>query len=248
MLPEDDDPGAFIMKERICRDEMNRILANYGQNDDDSEVWMEYVVQIRAAAAAYEIDNSLLAMPQKLDRDSFWKFYEGAVTTSAMLSRGSRRARIENTVSLTEAEKARLEKKLAELRAAVDAAPLSEKIKAGLRKRLEGFEEELKKERSSLARILVTTSLVFSAVSGATIGALSVAEKAEDVIGKLPATIDAILKITGKAKAEEVERQSEQKALPAPPRALPGIDRTQVAVGYGEHESFSADLDDEIPF
>jgi hypothetical protein len=156
---------------------------------------------------------------------------------------------LENLVTLTDGEKARLEKRLTELRAALEASNLSDKLKANLRKRLDGFASELQKEQSNLSRIIVAASLVFSAVSVSATAALTGMEKAEDVIIKLPATLEAISKVTGHAKTQEIERMPEQKNLPTPPKALRHQPQSiEIADGYGPRESFSADLDDEIPF
>lgn len=248
-LPEDDDALAFITKERICRDEMNRLLGSYGINDDYTEVWIEYVVQVRAAAVAYGIGDEMIQMPATLDQDSFRKFYGGAVTLSATMSRQAKRDREGATVVLTEGEKARLRKRLDELKTALEGSSLSEKLKANLRKRLEGFEKELSNERSNISRIIVAASLVATAVGGGSGVLLDRLEKAEDVIIKLPETLDAVLQITGKAKTEDIERQPEQKALPAPPKAITHANPTrEQPLAFGPREDFSADLDDEIPF
>ncbi len=243
-LPEDDDAAAFVKKERICRDEMNRILASYGQNDDATEVWMEYIVQVRAAGVTYGVVDRLPPMPKKPDYDAFWQFYEGAVTTSSTLSRQARSEKSAGSVTLTPGEKARLQKHLSELKAALEASSLSVKLKENLKKRLEGFEEELEKERSNLARIIVTASLVVTSIGAAAGAALGALGKAEDSISKLPATFEAIAKIAGHAKTEEIERLPTQQMLPAPPRALPRPARQVEEVQVRE----KFDLDDEIPF
>ncbi len=251
-LPDDDDAAAFVAKERICREEMNRLLPRYGQNEDDTEVWMEYIIQVRAAAVAYGFYEMVPPMP--LGRDEYWKFYEGAVTLAATLARQARRERSSNLVAFTRGDKARLAKYLSELREALEVSGISEKLKENLRRRLDQFEEELGRERSNISRILLAASLVATAVGGSAAAVLAGIERAEDVIIKLPATFDAIAKIAGNAKTEEIERQPEQKNLPPTPKALPSQRGGMDNLGYvrtnlaQEAESFSADLDDEIPF
>jgi hypothetical protein len=245
-LPDDDDALAFVMKERICRDEMNRLLPTYGQNDDDTEVWMEYVIQVRAAAAAYGYEDRLAPRPTGNQRDQFWHFYETAVATSAHLTRQSRRDRSESVVVLTAGEKARLAKHLGELRAALEASSLSEKLKVNLRKRLDAFEGELERESSSIAKILVSASLVVTALGSATTVTLSAIGQMQDIAMKLPETLEAITRIASQAKNQETERAPEQKALPEQKKYLTAKDSAQTA-SPAESKSIHG-LEDEVPF
>lgn len=259
-LPDDDEALAFVRKERICREEMNRLLKNYGRDDDDSEVWMEYIIQVRSAAEAADLEVGLLTpvSDKQLDHEYFWKFYESSVKLSEAMKRVSKRARAEAHVTLTGGDKERLRKHLADLRAALDVSKLSSKLKGNLGKRLDRFENELEEERSDLGTIVTSAALVWSAIMGAAGATGGAAIPVEKAIQQLPATVEAINRITGNAKADEIERTPEPKALPAPRKRIEHQPEIVEATGYGRgvgrgrasapKEAFPADLDDEIPF
>jgi len=244
-LPEDNDPAAFVGFERICREEMNRLLANYGQDDDDSAVHFEYMIQVRAAAVAYDVDEILAAPDPSYDRDAFAAFYAIAVSVSTRLALQGRRERSANSVSLSEGAKARLRKHAASLAEELDASDLPAHRKAALKAKLNEFNRELEQERSSMTKMLTAIALVTAALTPA---AMLVGTVQEDII-KLPKTVAAIQQINailGKAKAQEIEQAPEPVKLPKrePTRAI----EAPRAGGFSSPREDSADLDDEIPF
>jgi hypothetical protein len=248
-LPEDDDAAAFVGFERICRDGMNAILARYGQNDDSSEIWFEYMVQVRAAAAAYDVREILDGPSPSYNRDTFVEFYTIAVSVSTQLALRARRDRMATTVSLSEGAKARLRNHAAALAEALDVSDLAEARKVSLRAKLREFNAELEQERSSMAKMLTAIALVTAALTPAAMLVGTV----EDDIAKLPKAVAAVQQINailGKAKAHEMDRAPPPVKLPTsePRRAIEGPRRTSTGPASLPREDFSADLDDEIPF
>jgi len=114
-------------------------------------------------------------------------------------------------------------------------ANLSDERTKILLKKVDELEAALEGKRLSFTKVMIALTALSTAVVAT-----------EQAIIKLPDTISAIHKVLGKAKEEE------DSARPAPPKALTDqtvrliSDRSQSYTG--PRESFSADLDDEIPF
>ncbi len=130
-----------------------------------------------------------------------------------------------NSVPISEKDKDRIRSHLHGLRAAIDAAELTDSKRATLHKRLAEFEEALDKPRLNL---MSATLFAF-----AILGLPGAVWQSADVVGKLTQNI---LSVIAEAKLADDENR---RLAPSEPRA---------ALIPPRQEPFDKDLDDEIPF
>ncbi len=246
-LPEDNDALAFVGFERICQESMKRIVARYGQDDDASDVYFEYMVQVRGAASAYGFSELVDGFEPSFEYKDFNRFYAQVVEATTKLALSGRRERSAATVALSEGDKARLRKHAQSLDEAIADSDLSPDRKAALKKRVDAFRTELDKERSNMATVFAAIGVVAAVLvhEGENVG------RWEDDLIKLPKTVQAITVLMGAAKAKEADAAPDPIKLPASakpkaiaaPTATPGR-----GVAARMRESLPADLDDETPF
>ncbi|MEG3151127.1 hypothetical protein U1769_14635 [Sphingomonas sp. ZT3P38] len=237
-----DDPAtAFVQLERICRTRLNAMTGEMERYEHGDDLRLEYITVVAAAAAAYGIAD--FGEASELRHDDFRTVYQRAIAVATRLAIEGKRARELTSVALPIAAKERLKKHLLELRAAVQQSGLDDRKKAILNKRLDSFDSELGKEKSSVTIILVGVALVTAALSQGT-GAIT---GAEDAIIKLPETVNAINILLGREKLREIEAAPDPLPLPSPvlPKALPNPAKPEVA--SRTRADFADDLDD-VPF
>ncbi len=218
---------------------MARVLSRYNDNDDRSDVYFEYMAQVRSAVIAYDVPG-LKDLPRpSFEYGAYNNFYTEVVSAVLKLGLQGRRERSSYSVALSQATKARLKKQADVLREALDASDLSEEQKARLRSKLDEFTDELEKERSSIGKMMAAASIVVAALTSV---AVMIGKAEEDVI-KGPQVLAAVQRISllvGHEKGVEVEKAPQSVKIAAPQKRIEAPKQPSATA--------SADLDDEIPF
>ena len=160
----------------------------------------------------------------------FRRIYRFALGEATRLNLASKSRRSTIVAEILEGPKARLRKHVGDLEAALEASDLPDHRKRALRAKLGEFAAELEKPRSNVGRMLAVVAIVAAALN-----------QAEDIALKLPQTVDAVVKIVGEIKSEELQRSSTPASLTGAkdPKALTGPDR---------QAADAAEFEDEIPF
>ena len=242
-LPDDPD-AAFVQLERICRTRLNEYTSQQDRYEDGYALRIEYMTIVASAAKSYGVADFDMPMEGWENRD-FDLVYKRSIAISTMLTIEAKRARSLGSATLTQGTKERLKKHLTELRSALDAAEFDAKRKKILTERLNSFENELSKEKSSLQNMLVAVALVTAALNQGT-GTIN---GVQDTIIKLPETIKSINALLGRDKLAEME--SAPDPLPLPPsvtKALPPPKSASSSDSRPKPGAFDDDLDDDVPF
>lgn len=240
-----DDPMlAFVQLERICRLRLAEHTAQQERYDHADDKRIEYMTIVASAAEAYGIAD--FGEPTEgWDARAFDLVYKRAISIATKLTIESKRARSLSSVALPVGAKERLRKQLEDLRTALDAVELDEKRKKALHARLNEFEKEISQEKSNITKILMNVALVVAALNQAS-GAIT---GIQDLIIKLPETVNAINILLGREKLKELEATPDPLPLPASvTKALPAPKPPSTARDAGLWSSSPDDLDDEVPF
>lgn len=225
---------AFLRFEQICRERLNERLSQLSRDDYDGDLKQEYVAVISAAIEAYGILNIPTELKGHVD-DAFGAFYERVTRETMRLRLTHKAASISQSVNVLESDRVRIRRHIVKLREAIEAADIPAKRKKAAIKKLDHLEGELEKPRVSFA------------VAAAAIAAASISlHQVEQAIIDAPRTIDAIMQLLGKAKAEE-EDEHPELCLPPPPLKLPAPE-DQTAQAAPPQLAFDSDLDDDVPF
>jgi hypothetical protein len=234
----DDSEDAFVEFHRIVKQQLDQIAKAASQSFAPQheegpsptlvEAREEYMILVAAAARQYG-----LAKPDSFDFDNYYeqefrRLYRFATSEALRLSITAKARQSSITAELGNGPKARLRKHLGDLEAALEASEQPESRKKILRSKLAEFAAELEKPRSNIGRILAIVALIAAALG-----------QGEDLIIKLPQTVEAVVKIIGDAKNEELPQTSASFSIVSggEPKAI-----------EGPQEKIAGDLDDEIPF
>jgi hypothetical protein len=226
---------AFLRFEQICRERMNERFDRMTRDDYDGGIKEEYMAVIAAAAEAYDIPN----IPTDVSGDAserFDWFYREVTRETMRLRLKHKVASASQSVDVPENDKRRIQRHIEKLREAIQAADnLPAKRKAAALKKLEHLSNELEKPRVSFA-------VVAAAIAAASVSLHQVEQSIIDA----PKTIDAIMQLLGRAKADEEEEHPEL-SLPPPPLQLPSPQEAPEPLAKSQL-AFDSDLDDDVPF
>lgn len=242
-LPEDSE-AAFIefvhISQRSLRDfTRENSVNNQTEWDELNEARHSFANIVLAAAKRYGIepfDKMEVPTIEKFDDIKHKQFRADLDHYITQLVVGNTIRGRRDSVAIPQASRDKLRTYLGALREAVEKADLGDGKRASLLDKLSLFEKELEKRRLSLLE-LTRITLAIAAVPGGVWASVDVAMK----------LVNNVMQVIGEAKAAEDEHRqllapTEMKALSAPRTETPGPIRA------ARRESFSADLDDEIPF
>jgi len=239
----DDPHAAFVEFEKICRHRLREAISTLDHNESGSDFYLEYMSRVRAAAVEFEIEFSeslSIPRPSQFEYSDYRSFSQ--LVVQAVTHIQIKRVRREKlaSVELAPADKLKIEHHIDLLRARINESDLDDGKRKSLNKRLDALLAELKGKRLDFARVMVVIASAATAIN-----------QSEAAIIKLPEAINAVIEVIGLAKREEGDRlpaPPPQKAIEdkrQPPSARAVEDQSKAKL---EHTSFSADLDDEIPF
>lgn len=241
-----DDPAtAFVQLERICRTRLNDYVAQTERYEHGDDIRLEYMTVVASAAQAYGVAD--LGDPDDFTNDHFRTLYQRAMAVATRLAIAGKQARALDSVTIPSANKERLRSHLGILRTALEGADIGERKKRILTERLNDFEKELDKAKSNVTKILASVALVAAAINQTAKGIVG----GEDVVIKLPETINAVNILLGREKLRELEAAPDPLPLPPKPetKKLPSPS-SRGAFGSVARSAggFSDDLDDDVPF
>lgn len=231
----DDDTAAFLYMVRMGEQRLAQRTLNEEEYQAVKVERLNFQTFVLAIAKSYEIDRfsdfSYVGTDRKDDKnlDYFFEELDSYVAQMAILnSKREKRAAIEMALPLKE----RIRTHLHHMKVEIDKMSISDSHKAALHKKIREFEELLEKHRVNmwaLARVLLEIMSVSA-------NGLQIYESStvKGLVSNIFATV---------AEAKSVDDQ--QRRLPPiepPPVALP------IHQQPTRRETFSADLDDEIPF
>lgn len=222
---------AFLRFEQICRERMNAKFDTMERDDYDGGIQQEYMAMIKAAADAYDIAE----IPELDGNTSFDWFYREVTRETMRLRLTNRAMSASQSVDVPQNDRVRIKRHIEKLREAINAADIPDGRKKAAVKKLDHLESELEKPRVSFA-------IIAAAVAAASVSLHQVEQSIIDA----PKTIDAIMQLFGKAKADEDEKHPEY-CLPPPPLRLPSPKDAATPSPVAPNAGFD-DLDDDIPF
>lgn len=239
-----DDPAtAFVQLERICRVRLHEYTSHHERYEHGDDLRLEYMTVVASAAETYGVAD-FEEPANGFNSNHFRQMYQRAISVATKLAIEGKRARALNTVVLPQGAKERLKKHLEDLRAAVDAVDLDEKRKKVLRDKLSGFEKEVDREKSNINTILLGVALVAAALKQTT----GVATGVEDMVIKLPETVNAVNILLGREKLKELESAPEPLPLPPSVTKMLPPPASKSKGDFGQGGGFADDLDDDVPF
>ena len=238
-LSPDNEEG-FLEFERLARDEMNRWLAGLGPDDSEQDARVEYMSAVQAAFEEFRVENvgSLATGDQTFGLDDFNWFNQSVRKVITRLQVRALRRTAADWVVLPAENKTSLVAEVGRLKNRVTrASDLTEERKKALIKRLDELLEEIEKPRLNLTRLAIAVA----AVAGALVGVESAAIKGPET---LVAILDTVHIVVGKDADRKalIEHYRQAAAIEHQPEG--GFVRAKAK----PTESFTADLDDEIPF
>jgi len=238
LSPENEE--GFLEFERIAREEMNRHIATLGPDDSWEDARVEYMSAVQAAFEEFAPDGvGGLASPDKtFELDDFNWFNQAVKKVITRLQVRALRRTAADWIALPAENKTSLVAEIGRLKNRVArASDLTDERKKALSKRLDDLLQEIEKPRLNLTRFAVAVA----AVAGALVGVESAAIKGPET---LVAILDTVHLVVGK--------EAERRALFDHYRQAPAIEHQPqggfVRARATPRESFSSDLDDEIPF
>lgn len=242
-LPDDDDEGAFLKLVNHATRKLSELTA--GLDESQEHDWAQirdyrysFVNVIAAAAQQYRVRAfEGLDIPEFKDFDSGdYRKYRDQLdhyVTQAVLAASIKARR--TTVQLSPDTKVLIRKYTSDLREIIERAELDGKKREALLDKLAAFEAELEKKRFNL----VAVTMLAIGLLGAPGALAESGEVAFRLLGQ-------VFKAIAEAKAEEdnrtplPDRSGERPSIVLPRRLGKRVTQAR--------ESFSADLDDEIPF
>ncbi|MBL8544469.1 MAG: hypothetical protein JNJ63_11740 [Hyphomonadaceae bacterium] len=237
-LPDDPD-DAFVAVERRQRDLYEKCREMADNCNQVKGAQLEYMTAVHAAASVCEIPTLTEYELRCTDDDNFdynfQRFYLAAnrIVLEIQMTRAKRTRRY--SVELDADAKTRIHSLIGNIRQVVEAASdLEERKRTGLLEKLNAFAAEVDRARLRLD-IWMDTVLTVSATVG----------KAAKNLMPLGRFVSEITDIVAVAK-----EKFEMQALPSKPERVRITHQPKKAkkVVNGQRETFSADLDDEIPF
>lgn len=241
-LPADDNDGAFLLLVRHAQKSLSD--KTKGLDEEREEEWRQiqslrhsFVNLIAAGARRYKIEPfASLEVPQfnRFNYDEYRLYRDDLDHYVAQLVLGASAKTQHNSVFVSDDARSTIRTYIHHLRETIDRADMSDSRREGLLRKLSEFEAELEKKRLSLIAV--------AAFSVGLLGAPAAIAESSEVIAKL---VTQVIKVVGEAKSVEDEKRS---VVPAErPPILPPRP-PQPAIMTPVRESFSVDLDDEIPF
>jgi hypothetical protein len=242
-LPDDDPQAAFVLIVRRCEEYLREQLQFV--NDSERGSWEEYTSEqytvmrtIISSAQRLDIEpfkDTPVPLRKGFDNDSFAQFKHDLdhYLTQFVLDQAIREKR--QSVGVAPPVKDRLRSHIHAMRSQIDGAAMSDSKRARLHAKLSEFEAALEKDRIPIFKM---ASILIEIIS-LSAGVVGLAES--HIMAKLSANI---METFAEAKAADDESRrplqiDHQRWIALPPKRL------EVT---GPRESFSADLDDEIPF
>lgn len=241
-LPDDDPQAAFVMIARRSEDYLREQLQHVDDNERSS--WEEYISEqytvmrtIIASAQRLDIEpfkDTPVPLRKGFDSDGFAQFKHDLdhYLTQFVLDQAIREKR--HSIGVAPAVKDRLRSHIHAMRSQIDGAAMSDSKRASLHAKLSEFEASLEKDRIPIFK-MGAILIEIIALSASVVG---LAES--HVMAKLSANI---METFAEAKAADDESRrplqiDHQRWIALPPK------RVEIT----RRESFSVDLDDEIPF
>ena len=233
-------PEGFLRYVELARLQFNRAASNFSHNDSTSDLEISFMSQVSSAALQYGIDEA-----DKLDFDGFYSTSNGdeyadfrqfdrilhSIETRMQIALARQHQAKE--FALTDSDKSKIHFHVQQLRERIDSSDLPEATKTALHRKLDELLGQLNGKRVNLAATLVIISGVLTAIG--------IAES--DAI-QLPKAVAAIGRVIGEAKEHHDINSPAPKKLGFQPVGRAAA----VNPAPAPRESFSADLDDEIPF
>jgi hypothetical protein len=234
-----DGVAGFLGFERICRERLTSYLNDLGHNETEKPYRTSYCNCVAMAADEYGVDPgnllNLARFNETHNGDVFVDFdgFDGAVR--ALVTRlqiQNARATRAGQLTLSQVDKTKIEHLVQVLRDRIAAEPkITDAKRKTLNKKLDELLENLRSNKVDLARTMIIVGGFFTAVS-----------QGEGALIKLPETVGSIAKLVTLAK------EYHDSLFPPPPEPKRITDQSKRALPTAPRESFSADLDDEIPF
>lgn len=226
-LPEDDH-DAFAKLESISRGRFHQLESDQYGNYDYLDV-MSYMNEVAALAEQFGIQDITYDQDPESFQREYGRFTRAVEYQLAQIKvRRARRVRRES-VSITGANRERIQHHLEKIKGEIEAADIPASRKRALMERLGEFEFELSKKRFNLARAMALFALAAAAV--------------HDFSGTLLDTPKIIQTISGILGKEQITEDEQTKLLPAKP-PLKALEDQRVC----QPKAFDADLDDDVPF
>jgi hypothetical protein len=243
----DDSQAAFGMVLRRADNYVSEALQAVDATENSS--WQGYETAqheamntIIAVAKRYEIEPfASMTVPQRkgFGSEQFTEFKVDLDHYAAQLLLDNSIRGKRDAVAIEPKFRDRLRQHVHGIKVLIDQADMPEPRRALLHKRIADFEAALEKPR-------VNVVMLAGAMVGILAGAANVAELADSqTMQKLVGTIMATI---GQAKAIDEEKRELPPVQPPQPLLPPRPADFVAAPPKGQRETFSADLDDEIPF
>lgn len=241
----------FVQYERICRNRFNEHSGDLRNNDlSQDELRMSYMSHVSNAAKEFELeDASLLDMDyfvrpgngnnfsqgEELDFDKFDRTVHGLLSKYQL--QVARKKQLEQ-FALSDTDKTKIRHYIERLRDLIEKSNLDGKKKEALYVKLNELQAQLHGKKFDLGKAMVIITTALAIVSTAEADAI-----------KLPKAVAAIGQVIGLAKNYYDSIAPTVKQIEHKPEApTTGGFKPVVRQPTGPRVSFSADLDDEIPF
>lgn len=228
-LPEEAE-RRFLALERICRNNLARLITEDTGRDYDAALRMHYMAVVAAAADELGVEGLWFPSPQEDVNQEYSQFSVAVSRINTQLRLRHARKADPYTVQLARRTRARIQLEVGRLREIIENSDLPDNRKRVLFRKLDELLEEIEKGRVSFAKVM---AVLVTVGAGVVVSGTSFLADAPDAI----ATITSLIGADKEAETVELERLGAPeipKALPAPrPKPKPQPD-------------FS--VDDEIPF
>ncbi len=236
-----DGPEGFLYLVERGQRRLNERTSQRSDDDwnfvrDDRNSFQNFVVAIAKAYDIQELKDHVLAPTDRYDDNQTAEFSANLNHYVTQMVIHKARSRRREAISISEDLKGRIRTHIHHLKSEIDKLEISDGHKIALHKKIREFEEILEKQHVNM---LALARILFEIMSVTANGvALYESKTIKGLVTNLVTTI---------AEAKSIDDQ--HRPLPFsndPPPLLPP--RRQERPKPKPHESFSADLDDEIPF